>query len=198
MASRRSPPLRIVTSSSLIDPVTEESFLALCVVHSGALLRVASRFADNREDARDLVQETYLHAWERFHQLQDRSTAKPWLFQILRHLALERLRSRQRRTGLLDVTPLDEHHADRVPREEETVLDRLVAGATRARVRDAVQRLPRHYGVVVEQHDLQGLKYREIAEKLAIPIGTVMSRLNKGRDLLAAILVEPGDIPRAA
>jgi RNA polymerase sigma-70 factor (ECF subfamily) len=87
---------------SLTDPATEESFLALCIVHSGALLRVARHLAATQDDAQDLVQETYLHAWERFHQLRDPTLAKPWLFRILRHLALERLRSRRRRNEQAD------------------------------------------------------------------------------------------------
>ena len=149
------------------------------------------------DDAQDLVQDTYLHAWERFDQLRDRTLAKPWLFRILRYLALERLRGRRRRAALLDVAPLDEEHADLVAAEQPTALDRLQARATQAGVRDAVQRLPQRYGVVVEQHDLQGLKYREVADRLAIPIGTVMSRLNRGRSLLAEMLVEPA-LGRAA
>ncbi len=198
MTDAPTPPLRIAPRSSLADSATEESFPAVCIVHSGALLRVARRFVVTEDDAQDLVQETYLHAWERFHQLRDRTLAKPWLFRILRHLALERLRSRLRRAELLDVTPLDEAHADVVPSQQETALDRLVAGATSAGVRDAVRRLPQRYSAVVEHHDLQGLKYREVADRLAIPIGTVMSRLNKGRNMLAQMLVEPEPLQRAA
>jgi len=152
---------------------------------------VARLLMASDDDAQDLIQDTYLHAWERLHQLRDRRLARPWLFRILRHLALERLRSWRRRARLLNVAPLDEAHAELVAAEQETALDGLEAHGTREGVRDAVRRLPERYGAVVEQHDLQGLKYREVADRLAIPIGTVMSRLNRGRKLLAETLVEP-------
>ena len=197
MNDARTSPLSGTPRLSLVDSTREESFPSLCLVHAGALSRLARLLMGSEADAQDLVQDTYLHAWERFPQLRDRTLARNWLFRILRHLALERLRGRRRRTRLLDVASLEPSHADLVPAETETALDRLEAQATRDGVRDAIRRLPEHYGSVVEHHDLHGLKYREVADRLAIPIGTVMSRLNRGRAMLAEMLVEPA-LARAA
>jgi RNA polymerase sigma-70 factor (ECF subfamily) len=176
-----------VISGTVLD--RERSFGSLCLPYAKALHRVALRLGGH-DEAPDLVQETFLRAWESFARLRDPTRARPWLFQILRRLALGRLRCGHRRRVLMPTSPLGTDAIDSASAEQGSPLDRLLTEATQTEVLHAVRRLPPHYAVVVEQRDLVGLRYRDVAENLAIPIGTVMSRLNTGRRLLGTMLSE--------
>jgi RNA polymerase sigma-70 factor, ECF subfamily len=151
------------------------------------LFRLASRWAIG-PDAEDDVQETYIRAWAAFDQLRDADAVFPWLCRILRTVALERHRTRARRQDLAFVVEMDAAHEDAVASEAPSPLDDLLAQAERRRLTVALHSIPEEFAEAVELHDVHGLKYREIAQITNSPIGTVMSRISRGRKLLAALL----------
>ena len=162
-------------------------FHASTLPHLDRLVAVASRWGDGHE-AEDDVQETYLRAWTAFDQLRNDDAAFPWLCQILRRVATERRRTRARRQGLVFITELEGAHEEIVGSDAPSPLDELLVRVQAAELREALRRLPDEFAEAVELHDVHGLKYREIAETTSVPIGTVMSRISRGRRLLAGLL----------
>lgn len=151
-------------------------------------------FARRRDpvEADDLVQEALLRGWQRFGELREVGAIRAWLFQILHNLFLQERRVRRRRMELLPITSLEGAHEERVRLNDITPLEELVSRRSSAAVRQALSRLPDEFAVAVELHDLDGFRYREIATITGVPIGTVMSRISRGRRLLASLLVQWG------
>jgi RNA polymerase sigma-70 factor (ECF subfamily) len=129
-----------------------------------------------------------VRAWAAFEQLRDPGAAFPWLCQILRTVANERRRTRSRRQALVFVTDLEAAHEEIVASDSPSPLDDLLARREAGRLREALRSIPEDFAEAVELHDMQGLKYREIARITGVPIGTVMSRISRGRQLLAGLL----------
>ena len=164
-------------------------FEALTLRYLSPLLRTAARYSES--EAEDYVQETFLRAWVAFAQLRDPATVYCWLLRILCSVAFERQRGHFRRKKLVLITELTEEHEDRVASEEPRALDLLLARAERRRLRTALQSIPERFAEAVELHDVRGLTYREIAEVTESAIGTVMSRISRGRRMLAEVLALP-------
>jgi RNA polymerase sigma-70 factor, ECF subfamily len=167
-------------------------FQACTLPHLDRLVALAGRRAHAR-DAEDDVQETYLRAWTSFDQLRDDDAAFPWLCQILRAVGSERHRTRARRQGLIFITELEAAHEEIVASNTPSPLDDLLARLQATDLREALQSIPEEFAEAVELHDVHGLKYREIAVMTSAPIGTVMSRISRGRRLLAALLSSKED-----
>jgi len=163
------------------------SFQASTLPHLNRLVALASRWG-NGDEAEDFVQETYARAWTAFHQLRDTGAVFPWLCQILRTVALEKRRTVARRRDLLFITELEAAHEEMVASDDPSPLDQLLARLEAGSLREALRSIPEDLAEAVELHDVQGLKYREIAEVVSVPIGTVMSRISRGRRLLAGLL----------
>lgn len=165
-------------------------FEEVALVHLDALYRNALRLTHNRAEAEDLVQETFLRAFRNFHRFNPGTNCRAWLFTILRNAFLNRVRR-----GGHEVLDGDSGAWDsgaqsitgpgtptRHPEEElfQTILHGDVDRALKA--------LPLAFREAVMLADLEGLSYREIAQVLGCPIGTVMSRLSRGRHLLRQAL----------
>ena len=103
-------------------------------------------------------------------------------------MANERRRTHARRQDLVFIGELQAAHEEIIASEAPSPLDDLLARLEAGRLREALRSIPEDFSQAVELHDLQGLKYREIAEIVSVPIGTVMSRISRGRQLLAAFL----------
>lgn len=169
--------------------------------HLGALRAAAGRYAPReRADAEDLVQETLLRAFSAWDRFEPGTDCRAWLLRILTNSFINGYRRARRERTLqhLDdplVCPL-RRRAARQP--ELALMDRLLADEVVA----AIDALPLEFRRVVVLADLAGATYREIAEQLGIPIGTVMSRLYRGRKLLEGRLKgyasEQGVVRRAA
>lgn len=152
----------------------------LVVEHQAALYRYAYRLAGNATDAEDLTQQTYLQAQGKLHQLRDPDHARVWLFSILRNCYLKSLR----KWVPLPETDLRISLAN-VPEDVgQTIIDqqRLQAG---------LDGLPAEFKVVLLLFYFEDCSYREIAERLDLPMGTVMSRLSRAKQHLRTILFEP-------
>lgn len=165
----------------------EEDALAL----SDQIYRVARRLAANREEAEDLVQETYARAFRNWRSFQPGTNLRAWLFRILTNLNIDRGR-RQQRTP--DTQPLEEGdyflynrlEATGGEPEEEQVVGRLSQDS----VVEALAAIPHDFRDVVVLVDIGEFSYRDAAQILDIPVGTVMSRLHRGRRILKHELAE--------
>ncbi|GIW71081.1 MAG: ECF RNA polymerase sigma factor SigR [Planctomycetota bacterium] len=156
-------------------------FEELVLPHLDAMYRVAVRLG-GRERAEDAVQEAVLRAWRYYATFQQGAEVRPWLFAILRNVVYERGRRQRRR---LKTSSLDAYGADNVVAPARLPLDERIRDEA---ILAALERLPQDYRAVVVLALIEDLKYREIAEVLGIPIGTVMSRLHRGRKLLRYFL----------
>lgn len=167
----------------------EEEALAL----ADQVYRVARRLVSTREEAEDLVQETYARAFRSWRSFTPGTNLRAWLLRILTNLNVDRGRKIQRTP---DVQPLEEgdyYLANKVAEssgeqalEHERVVERLSQGS----VVDALSSLPRDFRDVVVLVDIGEFTYADAAQILDVPIGTVMSRLHRGRRLLKARLAE--------
>lgn len=176
----------------------QAQFAELAMEHMASLYSAALRMTRNPADAEDLVQETYLKAYRAFGSFQEGTNLKAWLYRILTNTFINSYRARRRRpeqTELDDVEDLylyrrlgglEAATAGRGPEEE--VLDHF----TEAEVKDAVEALPEQFRIAVLLADVEGFSYKEIADILEVPIGTVMSRLHRGRRALQKTLHQFG------
>src|SRR5262249_47863485 len=136
------------------------------------IFAVARRILGSRTEAEDVVQETYLQAWKSFHRFEPGTNIRAWLYKIMFHVIHHHRRKAYR------LAPLDER--------EEYIFDQLAyEPPVPQELRDeevlaALDRVPEHFRTVILLADVQELSYKEVAEALGVPIGTVMSRLNRG------------------
>jgi RNA polymerase sigma-70 factor, ECF subfamily len=167
------------------------------------LYGAAMRMTRNPSDAEDLVQETYMKAFAAFDSFSDGTNLKAWLFRILTNTYINIYRKKQRQpfqTGTDDLTDWQIHdaesHTSRGLRSAEAeALDRLAD----TDVVEALAAVPEDFRMAVYLADVEGFSYKEIAEIMDTPVGTVMSRLHRGRKLLRELLedyaIERGLIP---
>jgi RNA polymerase sigma-70 factor (ECF subfamily) len=158
-----------------------EEFDAAALPHVAALLRTATRLCGARDRAEDLVQDTYLQAWRSFGRFEPGTNCRAWLYKILM-FSLSRARRDQSRRPL--ATDLDSATESALQFDPQTP-DTLTATSVRA----AFDGLPEPFRIAVLLVDVEELTYREAADALDVPIGTVMSRLNRGRRLMRLALV---------
>lgn len=164
-------------------------FEALFLPLLDRLLAASIRRSPSREAAEDLVQEAYLRAWIHLDQLQDPALAYTWLYRILLNVIADHYRKEHRRQTLVPVTTLEGDYDQLLADPDPGPFDQLMRRIEQGQLRAALDHLPEEFAEVVSLRDLDGLRYREIAELTAVPIGTVMSRLSRGRKLLAALLL---------
>jgi len=141
--------------------------------HAGRLFRLAMWFERNRTDAEDVVQDTMVEALRSFHRFQPGTNCRAWLVTILQRIVSKRRRVKGR-------APMVEDPDDRIALSVPfvaTVRQELVDES----VLDSLRRLPAGFQEVIMLCDIEDLSYKEAADALAIPIGTVMSRLHRGR-----------------
>jgi len=150
----------------------------------------ALRLTRNPADAEDLVQETYLRAYRGFGGFQEGTNLRAWLYRILTNTFINTYRAKKRRPEETELDEVEDLYLYRklggleaatVGRSAE---DELMDWFTDAEVKDAVESLPDQFRIAVLLADVEGFSYKEIAEILDIPIGTVMSRLHRGRKAL--------------
>lgn len=176
----------------MADPDRQKAFEAEALVHLDALYRTAHRLTGRPEEAEELVQDTYLKAYRAFHQFQKGTNCRAWLYKILRNTLATRYEKRSREpagVSLDDVEPFLGADDPDLGMNADTY-ERMLGRVLEDDVRDALLALPEPYRMVVILADLESLAYREIAEIVDVPIGTVMSRLFRGRRALRERLGE--------
>jgi RNA polymerase sigma-70 factor (ECF subfamily) len=163
-----------------------------------ALYTAALRMTRNTAEAEDLVQETYLKAYRAFGSFEQGTNLKAWLYKILTNTFINAYRSRRRRPEETEIEDVEDLYlyrrlgglegATAGRSAEEEVLDHF----TDSDVKEALESLPETFRMTVLLADVEGFSYREIADIMDIPIGTVMSRLHRGRRALQKALLEFG------
>lgn len=166
----------------------EKQYRLLIQPHVAHLLRIAVQRTGNPALAEDLVQESCIAAWESLDRLKSAQATRPWLVRILLRRIADHTRTHRRRHGLMPITDLEEAHWQAIASERPGPFEEALADQADARIAQLLRDLPRDFAIAVELHDLLGYRYQEIADTLEIPLGTVMSRLSRGRRLLAVSL----------
>ncbi len=161
-----------------------------------SLYSAALRMTRNPSDAEDLVQETYLKAYRGFGSFEQGTNLKAWLYRILTNTFINRYRAAKRRPDETDLDDVEDFYLYRrlggleEARAGRSAEDELMDLFSEAEVKAAVDALPEQFRMAVLLADVEGFSYKEIASILDIPIGTVMSRLHRGRKNLQKALFE--------
>ncbi len=157
------------------------AFRALVHATTPTAYRLALRILRSDADARDAVQETYARAWQGRHRLRDPAAAPGWIYRICRNVSMDRARARAR----MPAVDLDEEQlTGAAPSPEQ----RLAAAQASQELVRAIDSLKDKHRIVVLLRDVDGMTYEDIATALGVPVGTVESRLHRGRAALAKAL----------
>ena len=168
------------------DEAREARFVADAIPLLDTMYAGALRLTRNPADAEDLVQETYLRAYNAFHQFEPGTNLKAWLYRILTNTYINAYRKQQRGPQSVPTEDVDDFslyqriagaNPSGAESPEEVLLDRI----PEEEVRQAIDSLPEQFRMAVLLADVEGFSYKEIAEIMGTSIGTVMSRLHRGR-----------------
>jgi RNA polymerase sigma-70 factor (ECF subfamily) len=176
----------------------QAEFAELAMEHMPSLYSAALRMTRNPADAEDLVQETYLKAYRAFGSFQAGTNLKAWLYRILTNTFINAYRSRKRRPEQTELDDVEDLYLYRrlggleAAAASRSAEDQVLDHFTETDVKEALESLPEQFRMAVLLADVEGFSYKEIAEILDIPIGTVMSRLHRGRKALQKALFEFG------
>ncbi len=174
----------------------QAEFESMAMPFMDQLYSHALRLTKNSSDAEDLVQETYLKGYRAFSSFKEGTNLRAWLFRILTNSFINNYRKKQRGFEEEDFDEVDDMYLHRrLGSIQNSTLgmsaeDMLFERLTEDEIKDAVENLPTQYREVVLLADVQGFSYKEIAEILEVPDGTVMSRLHRGRAKLQKDLLE--------
>jgi RNA polymerase sigma-70 factor (ECF subfamily) len=184
------------TLESEMDAESRRRFEELTLPYLGSLFRFAMKLTGEHARAEDLVQDTYVRALEAFPTLRDPARTKAWLFQILSRLAIDRRRSARSEVPISSLEEIDRFSLyelivdeDPLPYSDRLHDDFLALFGDDA-VRSALNTLSESYRVPLLLLHVEELSYREIADALECPVGTVMSRIHRGRKILEKELWE--------
>lgn len=161
------------------------------LVFTNQLYAAALRYTKNPEDARDLVQDTYLKAFSSFHQFEEGTNLRAWLYRVLTTTFINTYRKGQRQPQIAhneleewQVAEAQSHTSDQGKSAEQEALENLPDSD----IKRALHEIPEDFRIVVYLADVEGFSYQEIADIMETPIGTVMSRLHRGRKHLRTLL----------
>ncbi len=177
---------------------TKQEFSELAFPYMDELFAAALRMTRNRANADDLVAETFGRAWKSFHQFERGTNMRAWLYRILTNTFINEYRKKTRHAPAVDLDQYENPEqfymfnklAENVKQSEEDPAKSLISKFVEEDIIKAIHQLPDGYREAVILADLQGLSYDEIAQSLNVAVGTVRSRLNRGRAQLQKMLWE--------
>ncbi len=170
------------------------SFTADAMQYAPQLFSTALRMTRNRADAEDLVQETFVKAWRSSATFQEGTNLRAWLFRIMTNTFINKYNAQQRRPQETELDEVEELFLFRrigafdQSKMNQSAEDQLLEFFTDDEVKSAIEELPEMFRIPVLLSDVDGFSYKEIAEMLDVPIGTVMSRLHRGRKVMQKLL----------
>ena len=174
----------------------QEQFTADAMQYAPQLFSTALRMTRNRSDAEDLVQETYIKGWRSFHTFQEGTNLRAWLFRIMTNTYINKYNAQKRKGTEVELDDVEELFLyKRLGSIDQSQLsssaeDQMLELFSDDEVKNALEELPEDFRIPVLLSDVDGFSYKEISEMLEIPIGTVMSRLHRGRKAMQKMLYE--------
>lgn len=170
------------------------AFEATALVYVDELYATALRYTKNEKDAEDLVQETFLKAYTNWHRFEQGTNCRAWLFTILTNTFINKYRRRKKEREILQTDELRPAEQDFFNRDQSEYYHsperETINKSFTVDVQHALEELPDEFRMVVVLADLNDFSYKEIAHILGCPVGTVMSRLFRGRKLMRENLVD--------
>ena len=182
----------LLTSLSRATKKKHEEFEREAVPHMDVLYNFALRTTGNEDDARDLLQETYLKAYRFWDKYEKGTNIRAWLFRIMKNSYINRYRRETKEPDKVDYSDVENFYntiRDQFV-DSNDLQEKLFKRVLGDEVAKALESLPEDFRTVVILCDIEGLTYEEIAEFVDVPIGTVRSRLHRGRKLLQVKLLE--------
>ena len=174
----------------------QEQFTADAMQYAPQLFSTALRMTRNRSDAEDLVQETYIKGWRSFSTFKEGTNLRAWLFRIMTNTYINKYNAAKRKGTEVELDDVEELFLyKRLGSIDQSKLsssaeDQMLNLFTDDEVKNALESLPEDFRIPVLLSDVDGFSYQEIAEMLEIPMGTVMSRLHRGRKIMQKMLYE--------
>jgi len=174
----------------------QDDFVTDAMQFAPQLFSTALRMTRNKSDAEDLVQETFIKAWRSFHTFQTGTNLRAWLYRIMTNTFINKYNSKQRRPSETELDEVEELYLyKRLGSIDQSKLsssaeDQMLELFTDDEVKHALEELPESFRLPVLLSDVDGFSYKEISEMLDIPLGTVMSRLHRGRKAMQKMLYE--------
>jgi RNA polymerase sigma-70 factor (ECF subfamily) len=175
-----------MSSAQTVEEKKKE-FEEISIKYMNSLYNSAIRLTRDGSEAQDLVQDTYLRAYRFFDKFEKGTNFKAWLFKILKNIYINKYRKQQKIPQMVEVSNVEStaNMASDVTPEDEVFGDLLDDDISKA-----MDSLPEEFRITIVLSDLEGFTYKEISDILNCPIGTVMSRLHRGRGLLKESLRE--------